>query len=86
MNLLMYRKVDILTIGAEVFIPLLFRDVETILQALVEKAESENEELPSDDMFAIYRQINEARSLHRQITEKYLQPRKKLTLGNSDLT
>jgi len=68
----MCRKVDILTIGADVYIPLVFRDVETVLSALIEKAESENEELSTEDMFAVYRQIREAWNLHRQITRKYL--------------
>ena len=59
-------------IGAEVFIPLLFRDVHTVLTALIEKSESENEEIPAEDMFAVYRQIKEAWNLYRQITLKYV--------------
>jgi len=72
MVLTRYRKVDILFIGADVFVPLLFKDVQTVLLALMRQASQDGVELPTEDMFEVYRKIKELWSLYRQIVRKYL--------------
>jgi hypothetical protein len=62
--------VDILQTAVDVFVPLLFEDVQTILAALMQKASQDGVELPTEDMFAIYRKIKEAWDLHRQIVRR----------------
>ena len=70
--MLIGRKVDILTIAAEEFVPLLFKDSYALLSSLTENAIKENEELPTEDMFALYRKIREIWDLYRQIVQKYV--------------
>jgi hypothetical protein len=62
--------VDILQTAVDVFVPLLFEDVQTILAALMQKASQDGVELPTEDMFAIYRKIKEAWDLYRQIVRR----------------
>jgi hypothetical protein len=64
-------QVELLYIAADVFVPLLFSDISTVLSALCQQAQDENIDLPVDDMFAIYHQTKEAWSLYTQITRKY---------------
>jgi len=62
--------VDILFIGTDVFIPLLFNDVQTVLLALIRKSSQAGVELPTEDIFDIYRKIKELWDLYRQIVRK----------------
>jgi hypothetical protein len=63
--------VDILMTAVDIFVPGLFKDVQTVLTALMHKASQDGVELPTDDMFAIYRKIKEAWDLYRQIVRRY---------------
>jgi hypothetical protein len=62
--------VDILFIGTDVFVPLVFKDVQTVLLALIRKSSQDGVELPTEDMFEIYRKIRELWDLYRQIVRK----------------
>lgn len=61
---------DILFIGTDIFVPLLFKDVQTVLLALMRKASQDGVELPTEDMFEVYRKIKELWDLYRQIVQK----------------
>ena len=54
------------------FVPLLFKDVYSVLTALMRKASEDGVELPTEDMFAIYDKIKELWDLYRQIIRKYV--------------
>ena len=54
------------------FVPLLFKDVHSVLVALMRKASEDGIELPTEDTFAIYHKIKELWDLYRQIVQKYV--------------
>ena len=62
---------DILFIGTDVFVPLLFKDVQTVLLALMRKSSQDGVELPTEDMFEVYRKVKELWDLYRQIVRRY---------------
>ena len=74
LQVLRNSKVDILHTAVDIFVPLLFEDVHTVLVALMERSKEEGVELPTEDMFAIYHKIKEAWDLYRQIVRKYYPP------------
>ena len=56
----------------DVFVPLLFKDVYSVLAALIRKASEDGVDLSTEDMFAIYDKIKELWDLYRQIIRKYV--------------
>ena len=54
------------------FVPLLFKDISSVLVGLMRKASKDGVELPTEDMFAIYHKIKELWDLYRQIIRKYV--------------
>lgn len=56
----------------DVFVPLLFKDVYSVLASLIRKASEDGVDLSTEDMFAIYDKIKELWDLYRQIIRKYV--------------
>jgi hypothetical protein len=68
------REVDILWMGVDIFVPLVVRDTRDILLGLVCDAKEQNQVLPREDMFTVYKKIKEIRDLYRRITRKSMIP------------